>query len=328
MGITQIAAIVPCYNRREKTLRFLDRIHQQTHVGLDIILVDASSIDGTRQAIAAQFPQVTVLTVNNDCYWTAATNAGVRYALDSGYDYILTINDDCNVEPHYVETLLDVAQRYNLRILGSRIDYLPQPGLIWALGTAVIWGTRLLKLNTHDVLDTQLGEEFRSQDVIYVQAMPGNGVLIHRSVFEEIGLYNEKMLPHYHGDSEFIMRAVSHGIACAVTQRAIVYDDSPLPHHQRQDKNDRPQQFWVQDFLYTFFHRRSGWFLLPRIYLITTYCPWPSKIQTLLKGTLGVMIGWLGQRAVRAINRSCNIRKPPPDTIPPSPLSKQSSRRH
>ena len=328
MGMTKIAAIVPCYNRREKTLRFLHQILHQTHVGLDIILVDASSTDGTDQAIAAKFPNVTVLTVDSDCYWTAATNAGVRHALDSGYDYILTINDDSSVDASYVETLLDVAQRYDLRILGSRIDYLPQPGLIWALGTAVIWGTRLLKLNTHNVLDTQLGEEFRSRDVIYVKAMPGNGVLIHRSVFEEIGLYNEKMLPHYHGDSEFIMRAVSRGIESAVTQRAIVYDDSPLPQQQRQEKNDRPNQFWVQDFFHTFFHRRSGWFLLPRIYLISMYCPWPRKLQTLLQGTLGVMIGWLGQRSVRAIKRSyllCHMRSTRP--IPLSSLPKQASRR-
>ena len=324
MGMTKIAAIVPCYNRREKTLRFLQRIHQQTHAGLDIILVDASSTDGTELAIASKFPNVTVLSVDSDCYWTAATNVGVRHALDSGYDYILTINDDSNVDASYVETLLDVAQRYDLRILGSRIDYLPQPGLIWALGTAVIWGTRLLKLNTHNILDTQLGEEFRSRDVIYVQAMPGNGVLIHRSVFEEIGLYNEKMLPHYHGDSEFIMRAVSRGIESAVTQQAIVYDDSPLPQQQRQEKNNRPNQFWVQDFFHTFFHRRSGWFLLPRMYLILTYCPWPRKIQTLLQGTLGVMIGWLGQRSVRAIKR-CYLRSTRP--IPLSSLPKQVSRR-
>jgi GT2 family glycosyltransferase len=161
--------------------------------------------------------------------------------------------------------------------------------------------------------------------VVYVEAMPGNGVLIHRSVFEEIGLYNEKMLPHYHADSEFVMRAVKHDIESAVTQRAIVYDDSPLPQQQRQEKNDRPSQFWVQEFFYTFFHRRSGWYLVPRIYMILQYCPWPRKIQTLVKGTLGVMLGWLGLRALRAMNRS---RRPALQTIPePTALSKQSSQR-
>lgn len=328
MGIKKVAAIVPCFNRKDKTIRFLNRMERQTYAELDIIVVDAGSTDGTQEAIESQFPHVVILQVPSTCYWTASTNAGVRFALDAGYDYILTINDDCTVQERYVETLVDVAKRYDVRVLGSRIDYLPQPGLIWAIGTAVIWGTRLLKLNTHDVLEQNLGEEFRSRDVIYVKAMPGNGVLIHRSVFEEIGLYNEKMLPHYHGDSELIMRAVDHGIESAVTQRAIVFDDSPLPHQQRQTKLERPTKFWVQDFFETFFSRRSGWYLLPRTYLICRYCPWPQKLQTLVKGTLGVMIGWLGLRTIRAIRSIGQAQKPQMQPRPePIALSKQTSQR-
>lgn len=325
MGKIKIAAIVPCFNRKAKTLRFLNRITQQTYPSLDIIVVDASSSDGTQAAIQSQFPHITVLEVNSNCFWTASTNVGVRFALDAGYDYILTINDDAVVKEDYVAQILDIAQRYDIRILGSRIDYLPQPGLIWAIGTAVIWGTRLLKLNTHDVWENNLGEEFRSRDVIYVKAMPGNGVLIHRSVFEEIGFYNEKMLPHYHGDSEFVMRAVKHGIESGVTQRAIVYDDSPVPQEQQQTRYNRPTKFWIQDFFYTFFHRKSGWYLLPRVYLILQYCPWPRKIQTLLKGSLGVMMGWFGLRAIHALQRS---RQPRSFPIPqPTIRPKQPSQR-
>jgi hypothetical protein len=133
------------------------------------------------------------------------------------------------------------------------------------------------------------------------------------------------MLPHYHGDSEFVMRAVRHGIESAVTQRAIVYDDSPLPQQQRQEKDDRPTQFWVQDFFHTFFHRRSGWYLMPRAYMILRYCPWPRKVQTLVQGTLGVMAGWLGLRAIRAFKRSHQpILQPLGE---PMALSKEHSRR-
>jgi GT2 family glycosyltransferase len=326
MGTAKIAAIVPCFNRKDKTIRFLHRIQRQTYGNLDVIVVDASSTDGTHESVKLLFPQTIILQVSSDAYWTASTNTGVRFALDAGYDYVLTINDDCLVDENYVEKLLDIAQRYEVPILGSRIDYLPQPGLIWSLGTGVIWGTRLLKLNTHDVLETQLGEEFRSRDVIYVKAMPGNGVLIHRSVFEKIGLYNEKMLPHYHGDSEFVMRAVRHGIESAVTQRAIVYDDSPLPQQQKQGKLERPAKFWIEDFFHTFFHQRSGWYLLPRTYIILKYCPWHQKVQTLVQGTFGVMVGWLGLRVIAAVKRSRNPHSNP-QPLPEPRLTKQSSQR-
>jgi glycosyltransferase involved in cell wall biosynthesis len=78
----RIAAIVPCRNRQEKTLRFLksiyqQSIYQQSHVELDVVLVDADSSDGTVEAVAQYYPATFVLRVGSEDYWSAGTNAGV-----------------------------------------------------------------------------------------------------------------------------------------------------------------------------------------------------------------------------------------------------------
>ena len=65
-----------------------------------------------------------------DC-WSATTNAGVKFALAHQFDYILTINDDCTIAPDHVQVLFDTAQQHQVHILGSRIDYLAQPGRVW-----------------------------------------------------------------------------------------------------------------------------------------------------------------------------------------------------
>ncbi len=299
----RVAVIVPCRNRREKTLRFLKRIYCQTTVNLDVVIVDADSTDGTVEAVVQDYPDAIVLRVGSNDYWSATTNEGVRFALVHGYDYILTINDDCTIESDHVTVLLNTALESQAKIVGSRIDYLTQPGMVWSLGSSLIWGPRILQLNGHNLLSTDLPQVWTENAVVPVDTMPGNGVLIHRSVFEAIGLYEDRMLPHYHGDSEFILRAKKAGIQAWVTNKTVLYDDSPPPKIQEQEKIQKPDRFWVQDFWETFFHRRSGWYLKARVYLIWTYCPGYLKPLTLVQGTIGVMIGWLGQRFGRWVKR-------------------------
>ncbi|MFN5965715.1 MAG: glycosyltransferase family 2 protein, partial [Pseudanabaena sp.] len=62
----------------------------------------------------------------------------------------------------------------------------------------------------------------RNSEIIQVDALAGNGVLISRQVFTQIGLYNEKFLPHYHADSEMTMRAHSRGIKVFVSPAIIL----------------------------------------------------------------------------------------------------------
>lgn len=295
----KIAAVVTCYNRKEKTLRFLKSMQQQTHPGVDVILVDASSSDGTSEVVHQRFPKVRILQVDDQCYWSSATNHGVQAALKADYDYILTINDDCTIASDYVEQLVDIAQRNDVKILASRIDYLGVPGLIWALGTQVSWGVRILQLAWHDVQAADLPTALRTAEVIDVDAAPGDGVLIHRSVFEQIGLYAAKFLPHYHADSELIMRARQAGIRACVTPQVVVYDDSPHPEMQRRNAQQAFTRPLLSEFAYTFFHQRSSWFLPTRVYLIWQYCPFPQKILALFKVTIVAMVGWLAKRQLR-----------------------------
>ena len=132
MGST-IAAIVPCRNRKEKTLRFLQQVLQQTYPDLTVIIVDADSNDGTPEAVEYYYPKAIVLRVDSEDYWSATTNAGVKFALAHQFDYILTINDDATIAPDHVQVLFETAQQQHIQILGSRIDYLAQPGLVWAM---------------------------------------------------------------------------------------------------------------------------------------------------------------------------------------------------
>ena len=115
-----VAAIIPTFNRKDKLSRFLDLILAQTYANLQIIVVDSSSIDGTIELVQQRFPQVTLVQVTDREYWSGATNAGVKVALDRQVDFILTINDDAIIAPEHISKLVDLAERHQLSILGNR----------------------------------------------------------------------------------------------------------------------------------------------------------------------------------------------------------------
>jgi GT2 family glycosyltransferase len=274
MTLPLVTAVVPTRNRRETTLRFLAAMAGQSHGALRVVVVDANSSDGTVAAIRRQHPKVTVVTADDRDFWAGATNRGVRRALAAGTDYVLTINDDAVVPADYVERMVALAQSHGCGILGSRIDLLAEPGRIWALGTGTDWGTdRFLRLSHHDELASQLDPALAAAEVLKVEAMPGNGVLIRQEVFRRVGLYDAFWLPHYHADSEWVMRAVRQGIDARVTPGVVVLNDFG-------DEQKRLPLGSLGGLLFTFFHPKSHLYLPAVAAILWRHCPpaqrWPT----------------------------------------------------
>ncbi|MCP9834046.1 MULTISPECIES: glycosyltransferase family 2 protein [unclassified Cyanobium] len=276
MSLPLVTAVVPTRNRRELSLRFLARMAAQTYSALRIVVVDANSSDGTVAAIRQQHPHVTVLKAGDRDFWAGATNRGVRQALAAGTDYVLTINDDAVVPADYVARMVALAQLHSCAILGSRIDLLAEPGRIWALGTSTDWGTeRFLRLAHHDDLASQLEPAVAQAEVMEAEAMPGNGVLIGQDVFRRVGLYDAVWLPHYHADSEWVMRAVRRGFAAKVTPAIVVLNDFG-------EVQKRLPLGSLRGLLFTFFHPKSHLYLPAVAAILWRYCPPAQRWPTLM----------------------------------------------
>jgi GT2 family glycosyltransferase len=287
--IRSIAAVVPCYNRKAKTLRFVEAFVRQTYPDLALIIVDAGSRDGTIEAVRDRMPQAHVLSVSEDCYWAAATNAGVEFALAQGYDYIFTINDDSVISPDHINKLMEIATEHQAPILGSRIDYLDEPGLVWSLGMMVDWGRHLVAIRDRDRRFSDLPLEIQQAPLLPVDALAGNGILIHRSVFEAIGLYQAQYLPHYWADCEWTIRAQRAGFAVAVTPQTVLYDDYPTPTEREHLNASSVREPFFRALHYHLFHVRSGENLLAKCYLIWRHCPMPLKPWAFFRRGLSIL---------------------------------------
>ena len=113
----KIAILTVCYNRREKTLKFLESLFNQQGVDLrlaDIYILDDGSTDGTAQAVKKKFPRVDVLTGTGNLFWAAGMRTLWQHALHRRrYDIFLLFNDDVVLYPDAVKRLIDYYMQFN-----------------------------------------------------------------------------------------------------------------------------------------------------------------------------------------------------------------------
>lgn len=269
-----VGVVTPVRNRAKWTTGFVQRFARQDYPLFRHYIVDSASTDGTPEAIAALgLKSVDVLHAPSSYYWTAATNMGVRKALADGCDYILTINDDAIIDEDLLSQIVGATLAGNAKVVGSVISYAQTPDLLWGVGAyndfengsfvQTRWGN--LPEETLRTAEQEMG------GLIKADYLCGNGTLVHRSVFEAIGLYDERNTPHYHADTELTMRAERAGIPRFVAPEARVYnrftDDQDGPMSPKNRK---------------FFSMRSANYIKPIIFILERYCRPEWRVRAFL----------------------------------------------
>lgn len=226
-----ICIVIPVHNRKKFTQDCLHSLRNQTVPADYIIIVDDGSTDGTKEMLRDEFPEVLVVHGNGNLFWTAAVNLGIWEALSLKADYVLTLNNDTVPFPDFVEKMLLQAKNNPRALLGaldidmiSKKPYYGGEIFTWRSGRS----TYLLKtLNKEE----QTG-------VHEVSLFPGRGLLIPRIVFETIGLFEEKLLPHYMADFDFTLLAIKNGfkVYCNYEAKLYTYPEEAGDHKIRKKK--------------------------------------------------------------------------------------------
>lgn len=91
-----ISVVIPSYQRKERMLRLLQTVFEQERVELDVVVVDDQSVDGTFEAIRAQFPSARVFRNERNSGPAVSRNRGfaeARSDLVVGLDSDVTLPD-------------------------------------------------------------------------------------------------------------------------------------------------------------------------------------------------------------------------------------------
>lgn len=266
----KVFIITPIHNAKDHTLRFLNSLQKVIYPNFKIVIVDDGSTDYSSEAIKKKFPGVIVLQGDGNLWWSGGNNVGIKESLKRGADYVLTINNDVEVEPEFLSHLVQCALENPNSIIGGKILYISEKNRIWQFGT--FYNPFLgLKIYGGNKIDTTQYNERKNVD-----ALTGMCVLIPAKVFNDIGFYDERNFPMIYGDSDFTLRAKANGYNIIVEPKARIYTDA-LHSGLREEKNPL-KYLWFglfshrggREFLPTLkFHWRYSKFLciFPLVYI-------------------------------------------------------------
>lgn len=207
--------LIPVHNRKDITLDGLENLKQtQDWEGLNILVVDDGSTDGTYEAVSEQYPGVEILRGDGSLWWGGAMEWGMKHAMEEGANVLVWLNDDVHPEPGSVAKLAKKADELGDTVLGSVVYPEPEPELGYNYTTR--WGTGLFSLRSMPYEG--------DKEIQYCELVSGKMVAIPRKVVEEIGYPNVERFHHHNSDLEYTYRATEHGFDVGVYSEARAKD--------------------------------------------------------------------------------------------------------
>ena len=167
-----ISVIIPTYNRKETLSRALESVFEQTFEPFEILIIDDGSDDGTQEWIRENYPLVKYIYQDNAGVSNARNNA-IR--ISKGEWIALLDSDD--------EWLPDKLKN-QVRLINNNPSYK-------FCHTNEIWirdGVRVNQMKKHQKYGGQIFEH-----CLDICRISPSSSLIKKSVFEEIGFFDETL---------------------------------------------------------------------------------------------------------------------------------------
>lgn len=182
-GAIRSTVVIPNYNGIAYIKNCLDSLlKEQEKTSFKVIVVDNHSTDGSKEVVIQDYPSVKLIAFDENTGFCKAVNAGIEA---SDTEYVILLNNDTTVEKGFVSELEKVMdQKPKAFSAGSKMVDMKNPEVIddagdfyCALGWAFARGTGKLANNYTDVVE--------------VFSACAGAAIYRRSVFEEIGLFDE-----------------------------------------------------------------------------------------------------------------------------------------
>ena len=210
-----VSAIVVNWNGREHLDTCFGSLLRQTLPGIESIMVDNGSTDGSVKFVRARFGDaVRILALPTNAGYGAALNAGIRVARGR---HLVALNNDVEVDAGCVAALHAAAERYPKagsfapKILSfddrRQIDNVGH--LLYADGLSRGRGR----------LEEDHGQYDRDEEILLFS---GCAVLLRREMLTDIGLFDEDLFA-YCEDTDLGLRAQLAGWGCRAVPSAVVH---------------------------------------------------------------------------------------------------------
>jgi hypothetical protein len=200
----RLYAVTVNWKRGDDTLECVGSLFRSGFDGIEIVVVDNGSKDGSVELVSKAYPNVKLIENDSNLGYSKAANQGITLALEGGATHILVINNDAAGCDDFVAKMLEAFGRHpKAGILGCRILYHSRPVIWYGGGYYDDW----LGYSKHHHMEEPDNTEIEESATDFVT---GCVMLVKAEVFRDIGLFDERM-NMYCEDLDFCIRAKEKG---------------------------------------------------------------------------------------------------------------------
>lgn len=240
----KVVYVIPTFNRKNYLCTLLNQILIQNvdDVSFEVIVVVDGSRDGTNEMLKTDFPTVKVVQGTGDWWFTKSLNEGCKQAIKLSPDYIITMNDDTEIENDYLKKLLAVKKSITADfLLGSISVSLSKPQYVTFSGVKkIIWWRMKRK---YYMPSFSLYDRNKFQGVYKTESLMTRGLLIPTRILLAINFFDEDFV-QYGSDEDFCLRAIKKGYHAFISWDAIVYENVHLTSKGTAYNNPSFKEFY------------------------------------------------------------------------------------
>jgi len=264
-GKGKIGVVTVTYNSGAVITEFMESLVGQSHKDYVLYVVDNASTDDTLQKLAPYTAKLSLILIDNqkNIGVAAGNNQGIIQALADCCTQVLLINNDTEFEPELFEKLMIGMDEYQCEMLVPKMLYHDQQDIIWFAGGH--FDTVKTYVNVHEGYDeTDRGQYDQPRQIDYA---PTCCMLIKPSVFEKVGLMDEKYFVYY-DDTDFCIRARK------LKQTLYFYPSATLTHKVSSLTGGGESDFAIEYYMRNkvYFIKKHVSFPASYVYLGLTQC--------------------------------------------------------
>lgn len=199
------AVLIVNWNGRQYLNRCLTALFDQRFGDFQTVMIDNGSTDGSCDWVTEHFPQIRLIRLTENVGFAQANNIGIA---STSSRYVVTLNNDTEVESDWLETLIGTAEAdAMIGSCASRIVLASRPHILDSAGIEVdpfgfAWQ------RGHGRPD---GGKYRQAENVF--GASAAAALYRRSMLETIGLFDEDFGSYYE-DVDLAWRAHLAGWRC------------------------------------------------------------------------------------------------------------------
>lgn len=211
----KISIVIVNYNAEKYQNESIRSIKNMNYSNYEIIVVDNGSTDNSLKLLRSEFDDIIIVEVKKNLGVAAGNNIGIRLALKRHADYVLLLNNDIELDKDILKILVRNAS--NQVITVPKIYYYDRKRIIWSAGGKVNWKRGL---PYHIGIGCPDGPRFSKPKI--VEIAPTCCMLIHKEVFNNVGLMDERYFMYF-DDTDFCIRANERGYKILYVPDALMW---------------------------------------------------------------------------------------------------------